>query len=102
MTIEQKLIMGVDDMRAMRVECGGCPAALSFSLDETVRIPEACPACSERWIDAFNRSGQETAAAVSHFITALKQLRRVRSELKGEPITVRFEFNVPPGLPRPT
>jgi hypothetical protein len=98
MTIEQKLIIGVDDIRGMRVECGHCRSALSFSLDETVRIPELCPACREPWIDTFKGAGQHTVAAVDQFIAALKQLRRVRAELKGEPTTVRFEFNIPPGL----
>ena len=68
MTIEQKLIMGVEDMRGMRLECGRCRAALSFSLDETVRIPERCPACQTPWIDAFKGPWQETVAAVEQFI----------------------------------
>jgi hypothetical protein len=45
-----------------------------------------------------SREPASTQAAVDQFITALKQLRRVRAEVKGEATSARFEFNVPPGL----
>jgi hypothetical protein len=97
MTIEQKLMFGVEDVRGIRVECGRCHAALSFNLDETINVPTTCPACGQTWIDTWKDAGRMAERSVTQLIDALKLARRVHAELK--PATaVRFEFDVPPWM----
>ena len=97
MTIEQKLVFGVEDVRGIRLECSRCHAALSFMLDQSVTIPELCPSCREPWSDTFHAGGQTAAQVTIQFIDAVKQIRCVQAELK-PPTVMRFEFDVAPWM----
>jgi hypothetical protein len=83
MTREDRWIVSLDEIRALRWECPGCHVALSFALDQTIRLPSSCPSCGA---DALDPSHPDARTAAD-FIRALKSLRQ-------EPRTgtLRLEF----------
>jgi hypothetical protein len=91
MTREDRWIVSLDEIRAIRWECGKCHVALSFALNQTISLPGACPSCNA---DALDPSIQEHRA-YGEFVKALKVvIEHQRSN--NNPGTVRLEFLADP------
>lgn len=48
MTREDRWIVTLDEIAALRWTCGRCKAAVSFPLDRTITLPPACANCGVR------------------------------------------------------
>jgi hypothetical protein len=84
MTREDRWIVSLDEIRALRWECPACSVALVFALNQTIRLPVACPSCNADMLDP-NGPAQQAAA---DFVRALKTL----IQTSGRAGTLRLEF----------
>lgn len=87
MTIERRLVLGLGDILAIRLECVRCHATVSFALDQTISIPPVCPGCHETWADRMQPS--ESDQVMQELIGSLKAVLRV--ERHGRP---RYQLRV--------
>jgi hypothetical protein len=79
MTFEHKIVVGVDDIKAVIVECK-CGIRVSFPPDK-VSIPENCPApdCGIAWgkkSDSVSIEREVWASANLNFVDAIGQMRK--------------------------
>lgn len=49
MTVERKIVVGLEDIKAVTFECHKCKSRLSFLPDRQIDIPQQCN-CGQRWI----------------------------------------------------
>jgi hypothetical protein len=69
MTREHRLVLSLDEITALRWQCPRCRAAISYTLTETIRLPDQCPACYEDFGDEAHKDATTAARA---FVQALK------------------------------
>jgi len=50
MTSENVIRAGLEDVRAIRVQCADCKASVTFSPDSWEKIPYSCANCGKQWI----------------------------------------------------
>lgn len=92
MTREERVLIGVDEIRAIRWTCSACHAAISYPLDQTIRLPRTCPSCGA---DAFDDPQFKPQHAAYHrFVDAVKALRSTESNLApgAAPGRLQMEF----------
>ncbi len=70
MTREHRLVLSLDEITAVRWECPHCHVAISYALNQTIRISSVCPSCNA---DVADPSGPAYRATVE-FVRALKAL----------------------------
>lgn len=87
MTREDRWIVSLDEIRAIRLECQQCHVALSYVLTETVRLPQTCPSCSTDLIDTFAKPAEKAYGA---FVESLKAIMRLQQG--GGRAALRLEF----------
>jgi len=53
-TIETKIVVGLEDIDAISLECLGekCHFKISLSPDQEGKIPEKCPQCDRKWYES--------------------------------------------------
>lgn len=94
MTIEHRVVLDLSDVRAIRLECATCQAAVVVQLDQTFRFPRVCPGCQETWGGRDQPSPLEQT--VVGFVDALKAARRVMSDRQSRvPVRARMEIDRP-------
>lgn len=84
MTIEHSLIVGVEDIRGIQIECASCKARVTRSPDKPFTLPNACGSCGTSWPVSF---GDDSATT---------KLIRLIAALRGSPsegYKLRFEFD---------
>lgn len=91
MTSEHLLVLEPSDIRCLRIECLKCHVVMSFRLDQTIRIPNDCPACGDDWFHGF---AQEGVMAFNQLTNGLKEWLRMHQKLQPG-IRVGFEFSDP-------
>lgn len=99
MTRDHRLIVTLDEIRALRWTCGTCGASITFPLDRTIRWPDRCPACHE---DApSDPAAAQADETFRKLIAALQASVRVVRHSPGPSATLSFEFveRVEPGKP---
>lgn len=72
MTREERWIVSLDEIRAIRWECPNCHVAMSYAMDETVKLPANCPSCNTDLLDTFRRPSDQVYTT---FVQALKSIR---------------------------
>jgi hypothetical protein len=82
-------LLEVTDIQRLRIECRTCHAALLFSLDSRLQLPQRCPGCQEFW-DQSN--AEQAMAAIARAINALRVWRDAVAEFK-PPFTLRIELS---------
>jgi hypothetical protein len=52
MTLDRKIILGIEDIKAISLECKKCQVRLTFNPDVAVNIPPHCPnlQCNADWL----------------------------------------------------
>jgi hypothetical protein len=88
MTREHRLVLSLDEIKAVRWHCPKCKAAITYALNESIRLPDQCPAC----LDPLMGPIEEATKAARAFIQTLKAVMQ-------EPALLRLEF-VDEGPPR--
>ena len=89
MTREDRLIVSLDEIAAIRWECPQCRVAVSFHLDESIRLPRQCPACHH---DAYDPDARSEDRIAEHFVQALKGMLRFQREHARPVGTLALEF----------
>ena len=91
MTREDRVFIGVDEIRAIRWTCGTCRVAISYPIDQTIRLPRMCPSCNADAVDDPRFKPEH--GVYQWFIDALKQLRQTETSLGTKaPGTLQLEF----------
>lgn len=49
MTFERKIVVGLEDIASISLECSKCKRRITFSPDERTPIPRACGFCGHVW-----------------------------------------------------
>jgi hypothetical protein len=99
-TFESKIVVGVDDIKAVIVKCK-CGIRLSMS-PNNVRIPEHCPSpdCGIAWsakpVHSVSTEWEVWASANLNFADAIGQMRK---HLKNSAFTILLEFDDSQVLP---
>ncbi len=101
MTFEHKIIVGLDDIKAVIIECK-CGTRVSLSPD-AVHIPEKCPAtaCDAVWVKgkSYGVSSEHDEWTSSHlnFVQAIGQIRQkpANNKPKHGTFKILLEFDYP-------
>lgn len=93
MTREDRWIVSLDEIRAIRWECARCHAAITFALDQTINLTGNCPGCGADGLDVNYQPDHRT---FTNFIAALKGLIAYQRQQQppGRPLpgTIKLEF----------
>jgi hypothetical protein len=110
MTVERKIVVGLEDIRAICFEClnKGCGAVASVSPDNFERIPQRCEQCGEVWTP-INAAGLQTSKpwVFASFAIALKAIRNLINSGQAMGFRILLEFKEPvsdssTGKPQPS
>jgi len=94
MTVERKIVVGLEDIRFVTLECLECHARTTLLPDKLAGVPYACPTCRHPWRKEINPGQEDIQAEVEYFIKSIPIIRR---RLKEETLGFRIlmEFNEP-------
>ena len=70
MVRQKRVLFGVEDIRAVRLRCGGCGGDVILS-SERDWTPDVCPSCSRAWRSLDSKE----ATAEDRLVSALTSLR---------------------------
>jgi len=60
MTIDDRVLIDVADLAAVRFECGACGTAVTFPTSTWETIPPRCPGCGVEWHVGTNMAPYES------------------------------------------
>lgn len=65
MTVERKIVVGLEDVKAVSLKCRSCSLRITISPDRP-RLPNECPACQSSWLslERYNANVIEALANV--------------------------------------
>lgn len=91
MTFERKIVVGLEDIASISLECVECKRRISFGPDAQGQIPHAC-GCGHPWISS-------TASSPTPLDVFLQMLKRIRETFRSNPYGVRIllEYTEPQG-----
>lgn len=89
MTIEHRLVFGLEDLQVLRLQCAQCRGSFSYRLEQIVRAPDVCPNCHQRFSD---RGAPGMIPQIKALVDALRDLR----DIKQPDLRVQFEIEPPP------
>jgi hypothetical protein len=77
MTFERKIVVGLEDIASISLECVKCKRRITFSPDERIPIPRAC-SCGHAWIPSevtvpFN----STESPLGIFLQTVETIRKI-------------------------
>ena len=87
MTSEHRLLFTLQDISAVRWQCGTCQTAVSFQLDQAVHLPETCATCHERLLDL---QGREDHRRLREFVDLLRVARQVHTNGLSATLTLEY------------
>ena len=76
MTAEHVTILEPTDLRALRVACRKCRAAITVQLNETVSVPPKCPLCGVVWQDQQTFDAPQAAVSLANALKTWLQIDR--------------------------
>ena len=96
MTIERKIIVGIDDIKGVCFECLECKARTTVSPDKIGNIPATCSRCNATWIAFRPDAQQETLASpFVNLTSAIEIIRVLHKQGATQGFTILFEFDEP-------
>jgi hypothetical protein len=99
MTFERKIVVGLDELRAVTFECVNptCKARTTIHVDGLRSIPDGCNACNAIWNPKIlNDYVQTSGPAEAALINSIVRVRTLIQE-KRCPVRILLEFNEPDG-----
>lgn len=93
MTRDNRVVLSLDEIRALRWTCGTCGVSITFPLDRTMRWPERCPAC--HGLPPQTADAARAEEAMRRFITALQQAVGASRDPQVLGATIGLEFVEP-------
>ncbi len=92
MTIERRIVVGLEDVTYIIFQCEKCPFRMSMSPDEIRQIPENCSGCGHNWI-----VGEQEGSALPPLKAFTKSLEKLRLLIRHKSFgfKILFEFEEP-------
>jgi hypothetical protein len=90
MTVEHKIVVGLDDIKAVSFECKQCRTRVTM-LPDDIRVPYRCQKCDAVWIVGDPSSYQGVTSPHMNFVNAIGQIRKQLAN--GAPFKILLEFN---------
>jgi hypothetical protein len=92
MTFEHKIVVELDDIKAVSLECRQCHTRVTMSPD-AIHIPDVCPGanCDNVWMAGDPANYQSVTSPHMNFINAIGKIRKELG--KGAPFTILLEFD---------
>ncbi len=61
MTFDRKIIVGIEDIKSISLECNNCKVRLTFPPDKILKIPSSCPSpsCNVDWLPSLSYGANE-------------------------------------------
>ena len=75
MTFERKIVVGIEDIGAISLECNECKRRITFSPDNPVKSPNACT-CGHPWIPG---NALSLSAPDSPFVRLFEAIKVIRT-----------------------
>jgi hypothetical protein len=96
MTVERKIVVGLEDLKALIFECKNCGARVVVS-PERAEIPRSCPACPQQWLPTPPPKIESTASVHANFVEAVGKIRGLESSSGNQwpKFRVLLEFDEP-------
>ena len=92
MTFEHKIVVGLDDIKAVLFECGRCQTRISVPAEKLRNVPMQCLQCGEIWISkGVSPHHQDMASAYENFVSAIVKIRTLLEN--GAPFKILLEFS---------
>jgi protein-arginine kinase activator protein McsA len=97
MTIERRIVVGLNDIQAVSFECNKCFTKTTVPAEKLRGVPETCPSCNAVWIARqFSQQNHvEMASAYKTFTDSLVKIRTLMEN--GAPFKILLEFSEPKG-----
>jgi len=99
LTIERRIIVGLDDIKALCIECLGCSTRVALLPGKIKEIPESCQYCGHKWRPKRGTSFEATK--ISAFESLVLSISKIRTTIEGEGeeeltgFKISFEFEEP-------
>jgi len=91
-TFERKIVVGLEEIRAISFECHQCKTRLTVSPDDIRDIPTACPHCSFSWRLPEDAKAGPVASAAKNFAFGISELKiRFGADVIGFKILLEFD-----------
>lgn len=97
MTIERKIIVGIEDIKAISIECLSCNAILTVPAHKLGDFPKSCqqPNCESKW-GVPPSSLKEMESPFVNFISSIKSIRGLTPEgIRKSGFRILLEFDEP-------
>ena len=89
MTIEERILVGLDDIVTLVLVCPSCKARITRDPDKDANIPQTCGQCSRQFLHPA--SGEQTLAHQLLALIKLARSKEARSNPQG--FELKFELN---------
>lgn len=94
MTVERRLVVGLEDIKAITFECIKCKSRLTL-LPETTDWPDRCIQCGQEWIPLKATSpSSKPSSPVTFMLGGLQRLRALMQDTTAG-VRVLFEIEEP-------
>ncbi len=89
MTLEHKIVVGLDDIKAVTFECNACHVKLTVAPDN-IRLPHDCRQCGAAWI----LEESEYPKGGNPYFAFARAVSTIRDQLKNHaPFKILLEFD---------
>jgi hypothetical protein len=91
-TFERKIVVGLEEIRAISFECHKCKSRLTVSPDDIRDIPSACPHCNFSWRLPEDSNAVPVASPPRNFAVGIREIRiRFGADVIGFKILLEFD-----------
>lgn len=94
MTIERRIVVGLEDVKAITFECLKCSARLTYPANNLRDMPFKCEACGETWIPSPRDTADQPLSSFLGFLSAFQKLRNQSVEKKNT-VRILLEYEAP-------
>jgi hypothetical protein len=94
-TVERRIVVGLEDIQVITLECLACGSRLSLSPDITRTPPEQCPSCFKDWMPLQPAPSSSLASPLVSFALSLQRIRNLHKEGVNLGFRILLEFREP-------
>ncbi|HYW45917.1 MAG TPA: hypothetical protein VE959_23840 [Bryobacteraceae bacterium] len=99
MTIERRIVIGLEDIKAIIFECNSCLSRVGTTpqVGKHMHIPKGCPQCGAKWslLDPI-KYGDHDITPYANFVTSIERMRSFTKETTDAVgFTILLEFQEP-------
>lgn len=96
MTVEDRYILDVGDLKSLRIDCKHCNTSLSFQIaDRKSKLPETCPGCHETWHYGGSAQEAQIVNGIAELLRTAAQMADAKPPARESSFRVRFEMDRP-------